>query len=472
MKKIVAIIIAITIVVASCCVIKIEVNAKQDNHEWEVIPSRTAYGYAKDENGNTLIHYYCLICGEDLTKDAEQRIWEKYDCGKGADFWKKKEEYCGNVIDTAKAWHKLYYNRTCDNIGHQPVDTSWTEPAYYECKLCGQRKSIDGGRYKIIGPGCDCYDEAGNYIGIATDKEVGINEYCLQHNLKPKYYEAAPSMTCPYYTDDPGVDDESYYSEKNGKLYDKDGNIVKGPQIVYVEINKGSYIQCADVFVDSNNNIIKDNYLVFGSTLYYASTEGSLSKKTNITVVTYNKYLYRSDGNGNATILPNQTFSINGVVYQSDSNGYVKAYKGTKGNSVDSNDPANNPSGTGYKNEYRNGVWYDGNGKASSTYRSGHWTSDSKGWWYQDGSYFPVSSWVKIDGYWYYFCADGYMDYSEYREGYWLNDDGSWNTAYAGGHWTQNSTGWWYEDNGWFPASEYLWVDGVQYWFNGNGYWE
>lgn len=64
------------------------------------------------------------------------------------------------------------------------------------------------------------------------------------------------------------------------------------------------------------------------------------------------------------------------------------------------------------------------------------------------------------------------MDYSEYRDGCWLNSDGSWNTAYSGGHWLQNSVGWYYVDGNWYPRNQYLWIDGIQYYFNSYGYWQ
>ena len=96
---------------------------------------------------------------------------------------------------------------------------------------------------------------------------------------------------------------------------------------------------------------------------------------------------------------------------------------------------------------------------------TGWWVEDSEGW-------FPTSQWQKIDGKWYYFCADGYMDYSEYRDGCWLGADGAWVESYSGGHWMTNGTGWWYEDNsGWYPADQYLWIDGTKYWFGSDGYW-
>ena len=101
---------------------------------------------------------------------------------------------------------------------------------------------------------------------------------------------------------------------------------------------------------------------------------------------------------------------------------------------------------------------------------SGKWMSDATGWWYDlDGSY--ARGWREIDGYWYYFLDSGYMDYSEYRDGCWLNADGTWNTAYSGGYWASDSKGWWYTDaSGWYPVSTWLWIDGNCYYFKASGY--
>ncbi len=106
-----------------------------------------------------------------------------------------------------------------------------------------------------------------------------------------------------------------------------------------------------------------------------------------------------------------------------------------------------------------------------NSYASG-WGSDSYGWYYHDGSSYYYSRWAEIDGYWYYFTSEGYMDYSEYRDGCWLEASGVWNTAYANGMWKVNSTGWWFEDNGWYPADQWLWVDGECYHFATSGYLE
>ena len=103
---------------------------------------------------------------------------------------------------------------------------------------------------------------------------------------------------------------------------------------------------------------------------------------------------------------------------------------------------------------------------------SGRWKSNQKGWWYETyaGRYI-ANQWLSIDGRYYYFTADGYMDYSEYRDGCWLGSDGAWVEIYHGGHWVSDSRGWWYEDSsGWYPSNQWLWIDGKCYYFKSNGY--
>ncbi len=130
----------------------------------------------------------------------------------------------------------------------------------------------------------------------------------------------------------------------------------------------------------------------------------------------------------------------------------------------------NNIGKKSYSNEWIDGQWIDASGQKNYPYK-GSWKENSTGWWYEDTSgWYPVSQWQKIDSKWYYFTGDGYMDYSEYRDGCWLGSDGSWNTQYGGGRWMQDENGWWYDDNGWYPANQYLWIDGVKYWFDASGY--
>ena len=121
-------------------------------------------------------------------------------------------------------------------------------------------------------------------------------------------------------------------------------------------------------------------------------------------------------------------------------------------------------------NEWVDGKWYNEDGTQDYTAKA-VWKNDANGWWLEDeNGWYPKSQWQKIDGKWYYFTADGYMDYSEYRDGCWLGSDGAWVEDYYGGQWMHGASGWWYMDaSGWFPTNQYLWIDGVQYWFDANG---
>ena len=154
-------------------------------------------------------------------------------------------------------------------------------------------------------------------------------------------------------------------------------------------------------------------------------------------------WVERSDG----TFPVSQWAKVNGKTYYFDKRGYAAA------------------------NEYADGKWFNADGTVDETY-SMEWKSNATGWWIEDKSgWYPVSRWLKIDGYWYYFLDSGYMDYSEYRDGCWLGSSGAWIETMYGGHWCSDSKGWWYEDaTGWYPTNLSLWIDGVQYTFGSDGY--
>lgn len=123
-----------------------------------------------------------------------------------------------------------------------------------------------------------------------------------------------------------------------------------------------------------------------------------------------------------------------------------------------------------YSNEWVNGKWYDELGNC--TYEGIlSWNSDATGWWVEDSSgWYPTDSWQKIDGYWYYFKPDGYMASGEYYKGYWFNSNGTMDDKYFL-TWKSNSSGWWVEDiSGWWPSSSWLKIDGYWYYFDGSGY--
>lgn len=149
-----------------------------------------------------------------------------------------------------------------------------------------------------------------------------------------------------------------------------------------------------------------------------------------------------------------------------------------------------------YKIEVTNedGSTYDNtntNNEAENYYKGGNRESDSVGvpdlmaytyeWVQTDNGWrcirasgalmsYLKSEWECIDNIWYYFDSNAYMASNEYRDGYWLNSDGSWNSAYANGAWKSDSYGWWYEDAGWYPTSQWMKIDGYWYYFKSDGY--
>jgi glucan-binding YG repeat protein len=107
----------------------------------------------------------------------------------------------------------------------------------------------------------------------------------------------------------------------------------------------------------------------------------------------------------------------------------------------------------------------------NSNRTDGVWKNNSTGWWYEykDGSY-PKKKWVMIDTKWYYFNENGYMETDCYRDGYWLKTDGTYDANYSNGMWKSNSTGKWFEDNNWNPVDKWVKIDGCWYYFNMDGY--
>ena len=130
-----------------------------------------------------------------------------------------------------------------------------------------------------------------------------------------------------------------------------------------------------------------------------------------------------------------------------------------------------NSDGLMESNCYRDGCWLTKSGAWDTRYSHGTWKQNSKGWWYEDNGWYPKNQWLWIDGSCYYFESKGYIETNCYRDGCWLTSSGAWDTRFSHGTWKQNSKGWWYEDNGWYPKDQWLCIDGTKYKFDSNGYW-
>ena len=253
--------------------------------------------------------------------------------------------------------------------------------------------------------------------------------------------------------------DDAYY------LYNEEADILEivVPYSSEAPANKDELVNMKDVTISgikdmkyTGESVIPDYELTYGST--------TLEESLDYIVTTDNDV-----DEGTATI----TFIGMGKYYGSVTRNYKigkdipddAAKDDAEKDDADKKKPS-------YSKEWVDGLWYNADG--TQTYKGKlSWKQNSTGWWVEDSSgWYPVSCWQKIDGKWYYFVETGYMDYSEYRDGCWLGADGAWDEDYSNGKWCSDSTGWWYEDNGWYPAGQYLWINGVNYYFMSNGYWD
>ena len=160
-----------------------------------------------------------------------------------------------------------------------------------------------------------------------------------------------------------------------------------------------------------------------------------------------------------------------------------------------------------------NTAFVDENGKVVPYYGIPHWMQNSTGWWYEDGyGNYPVSSFMDIDGYTYYFNERGYMVTGWYEvdsiwyhfESYggmsrkvWVNmyylkedgsraqdetigingtdytfdTDGRWIETVDTAGWVKDENGWWYNNgDGTCPINEWADIKGKTYRFNFDGY--
>lgn len=123
------------------------------------------------------------------------------------------------------------------------------------------------------------------------------------------------------------------------------------------------------------------------------------------------------------------------------------------------------------ENAYREGYYLKKNGAWDGVNKKAGWRKTSTGWWYSlpDGSWL-AKTWKKINGKWYYFHADGYIAECEYVDGYYIGKDGAWDGSRKAS-WKQDSNGWYYGDaSGWYAKNRTLVIDGKSYSFDAKGY--
>ena len=120
--------------------------------------------------------------------------------------------------------------------------------------------------------------------------------------------------------------------------------------------------------------------------------------------------------------------------------------------------------------EWVDGKWYDADGQ--QTYLpTGSWKSNKKGKWFADTSgWYPKNRWQKIDGAWYFFGKDGYLETDAYRDGYYLGSDGARSGEKQVPGWKQGDKGWYYMVGAKALRNTWKKIDGKWYFFKSSGY--
>lgn len=119
------------------------------------------------------------------------------------------------------------------------------------------------------------------------------------------------------------------------------------------------------------------------------------------------------------------------------------------------------------RNEYIDGYWINDEGYYDATW-DGSWKYNGTGWWYEaeikietsvendtDDDYenaaekvdyytwYPINSWLKVNGVWYYFGVVGYMETSKWIGNYYVSETGEMLTSCWIEKWYVDSTGKW-----------------------------
>ena len=124
-----------------------------------------------------------------------------------------------------------------------------------------------------------------------------------------------------------------------------------------------------------------------------------------------------------------------------------------------------------YSSEWVDGLWYEKDGSQTYK-GVGVWKKDATGWYYMDSKgWYPKNRWQKIDGKWYFFDRKGYMESDAYRDGFYLKKNGAWDGRDAVPGWKFNGISWRYSlGSGRFLKSTWMKIDGKWYYFKTKGY--
>ena len=121
------------------------------------------------------------------------------------------------------------------------------------------------------------------------------------------------------------------------------------------------------------------------------------------------------------------------------------------------------------KNEYVSGYWLEETGYWDGRRAKARWAHDENGWWYRDGRWYPRSSWLRIDGDWYYFDEQGYMASNEYIGSKYVDESGRLDPERENGTWVKKRGSKTFRDGEWSPVDRWLRIDGEDYYFDEHG---
>lgn len=402
--------------------------------------------------------------------------------------WTLAPSYRANIM-TMGDNHNTYENMLKQDNGEY---LKWTPEHYRECieiaHLTFMAIDQDSGcGYTIYRDNKELIDEMSNKLGYnftvtsavrtgnklkVTLKNTGLAAAFFDINLAAEITDEAGNKVSNFGKPiliEKGTfhdgDEKSYMFEYNGTI-DEDSELCLA---MYDVSNKSIGGENPSVRFDNKNTLSTNRlHLVASWTAPADSSDIIENYDTNTTTTTTTNNNTVTDYSNN--IATNNTSNIDdnpnlGTGAEVGNNSNHDSDK-DMGAAVQENE---NPA-TMYSNEWVDGRWY---GEDGTQEYAGilSWKCNSTGWWTEDTyGWYPVSTWQKIDGVWYYFDSEGYMVSNAWQDGYWLSESGAWEYEPIGS-WKCNSTGWWFEDSsGWYPVSQWQKINGSWYYFKSNGY--
>ena len=186
-----------------------------------------------------------------------------------------------------------------------------------------------------------------------------------------------------------------------------------------------------------DSGIMKTEWASIGGSWYYFGGNGMM--RTGWQEISGSWYYFGTDG-----AMRKSWQSIGGIWYYFGDSGAMK---------------------TGWISSGSSWYYLDSSGATKSG-----WLEYNGNWYYLDSSGVMITGWKQIGNSWYYFKSNGAMASNEYREGYYINPDGTWTYKYKAS-WHQNSKGWWFgDDHGWYAKDSKQTINGKVYIFDANGY--